>query len=277
MTDLLFEKLLDDCRAFEPEAIEPFLNGEPFADPEIIPRLELVRARLPGSRLRLYTNGAALTRDKVDALCGLGVDHLYISLNTLDPRHYREVMGLELDRTLSNLAYLIVRREQVSRALTFRMTRTDATTLEEQRAFKAYCRKLGVRAMIVGSFNYLGDIDASLPVPSYPCEHIDRVDILADGRVALCCMDIDGTYSLGDAKREHILDVHNGERARTVREMHRRGRRAELVPCNACNLFWPGFSHLGPWSRLRFAAASGGYFLQHWPVGVRAPRVRESA
>jgi molybdenum cofactor biosynthesis enzyme MoaA len=277
MSDLLFEKLLDDCRAFEPEAIEPFLNGEPFADPKIIPRLELIRRRLPRSRLRLYTNGAALGKDQVDALCRLGVDHLYVSLNTLDPRHYRELMGLELDGTLANLAYLVDRRERAARSITFRMTRTDATTLEEQRAFKAFCRRLGVRAMIVGAFNYLGCVAASLPVPSYPCEHIDRIDVLADGRVALCCMDTEGAFALGDASSDHLLEVFNGERARAVREALRAGRRHELEPCNACNLFWPGLSHLGPWDRLRFAAESGRYFLRHRPVGVRAPRQAEGA
>jgi pyruvate-formate lyase-activating enzyme len=277
MSDDLFGKIVEDCQAFPLDAIEPFLNGEPFADPRIVQRLELIRQKLPKARLRLYTNGYSLTKDRVDALCGLGVDHLYFSLNTLDPERYRRTTGLELDRTLSNLSYLVFRRRRAARRLTVRMTRTDETTFEEQRAFVAYCRKIGVRAMIVGAFNYLGVVGASLPVPRYPCEHIDRVDVLADGNVALCCMDSEGFYSLGHVGLDSVLGVFNGERARRVREMHRSGQRVELEPCNACNLFWPGFSHLGPWNRLRFAASSAVYFLRHRPTGVKGPNHRESA
>ena len=277
MTDLLFEKIVDDCCAFPLDAIEPFLNGEPFTDPKILQRLEHIRTRLPRTRLRLYTNGYALGRSKVDALCGLGIDHLYVSLNSLDPERYRAVMGLDLELTLRNLDYLVVRRERVARRLTFRMTRTEETTLAEQVAFKEYCNRVGVRAMIVGSFNYLGAVRSSLPVPGYPCEHISRLDVLADGRVALCCMDPEGFYAQGDASREHVLEIFNGETARRVREMHRSGRRRELEPCNMCNLFWPGLEELNLVDRIRFAAASSGYFLRHHPIGVRAPRVSEGA
>src|ERR1039457_2730118 len=84
MSDETFRKIVDDCTTFELKAIEPFLNGEPFMDPQIIPRLQYIRERLPSTKLRLYTNGFGLTDKRVDALLGLGIDHLFISLNTLD-------------------------------------------------------------------------------------------------------------------------------------------------------------------------------------------------
>jgi len=85
MSEELYRKIIDDCATFQVQAIEPFLNGEPFMDPQIVPRLKYLRERLPATKLRLYSNGNAMVPKRVDELLGIGIDHLYISLNTLDP------------------------------------------------------------------------------------------------------------------------------------------------------------------------------------------------
>jgi MoaA/NifB/PqqE/SkfB family radical SAM enzyme len=274
MSQGLFEDLIEQCREFRLEAIEPFLQGEPMADPKIMDRLELIRSRLPSTKLRLYSNGYALSPKRIDELTGLGIDKLYISLNTLNPKKYQELMGLNLARTLENLSYLTdpVRRSRVANVITFRMTRTADTTVEEQRAFVAYCKEHRVRSFIVGLFNYKGDIWSDLPVPGYPCEHIDRLDVLSNGKVPLCCMDQDAEYSWGDLNETPLLDVYRGEIARRYREMHRTGRRQAIEPCGTCNLFWPSFEGTTLPRRTRFAVESGLYFLRHGPTGIKAPR-----
>jgi MoaA/NifB/PqqE/SkfB family radical SAM enzyme len=120
MAQELFEKIIDDCREFPLPAIEPFLNGEPFVDPKIMSRLELIRSRLPKAQLRVYSNGYALSPKRIDELCGMGIDHLYISLNTLNPEKYQAIMGFKLDRTLDNVKYLAdsSRRNKVARKIT---------------------------------------------------------------------------------------------------------------------------------------------------------------
>jgi len=269
----LFEKIVEDCRAFPLAAIEPFLNGEPFMDPEIFPRMEHIRRRLPDTSLRLYTNGYAMTPRKIDQLVGLGIDHLYVSLNTLNPEKYAATVGLRLERTLSNLEYLTdpVRRARVARKITFRITRLRDTPLEEQQRFVTYCRERGVRPFIVGLFNYKGDIYSDLPVPGYPCEHITRVDVLSNGTVTLCCMDQEGEYAWGDARRDSVLDIFNGSEARRYRTEHRQGRRRSIEPCNACNLFWPSLESMPLLRKARFGLEVGMYFLRHRPVGMRRP------
>src|SRR6185295_13944982 len=61
MDQALFEKIIQDCTEFPLPAIEPFLNGEPFVDPKIMDRLEMIRSRLPNTKLRVYSNGYALS------------------------------------------------------------------------------------------------------------------------------------------------------------------------------------------------------------------------
>src|SRR5512144_741309 len=61
MTNELFDKIIEECREFPLETIEPFLNGEPFVDPQIMNRLEKIRSRLPATKLKVYSNGYALS------------------------------------------------------------------------------------------------------------------------------------------------------------------------------------------------------------------------
>ena len=89
MTDELFESIIEQCREFPLGAIEPFIQGDPFSDPKILPRLEMIHQRLPKTKLRLYTNGYNLTPERADAIAECNIDHLFISLNTTDPEHSR--------------------------------------------------------------------------------------------------------------------------------------------------------------------------------------------
>jgi MoaA/NifB/PqqE/SkfB family radical SAM enzyme len=277
MSDALFEGIIEQCREFPLGAIEPFLQGEPFSDPRILQRLQMIHARLPETKLRVYSNGYGLTPAKADALPDFGIDHLYISVNTVDPQQYQSTVGLKWERTAENLRYLTdaKRRTRVARQITFRMLRTRDTSLAEQDRFLAFCRDCGVKPFIVGLFNYKGDIQSDLPIPNFPCEHMDRLDILSNGKVTLCCMDQEGEFSLGDLNHERLLDVYRGGMARKYRDMHWAGRRREIQPCDTCNLFWPGLKGLPLLKLVRFSTAAAWYFLRHRPSGRRAPRVQK--
>jgi molybdenum cofactor biosynthesis enzyme MoaA len=272
MEQSLFEKIIEDCREFPLQAIEPFLQGDPFSDPMIIERLQHIRERLPKTKLRLYTNGYGMAPKKIDQMLDLGIDHLFVSINTLDAEKYRSIMGIPLQRTLDNMAYLTEpsRRSRIAKKITFRMTRLGDTTDQEQDDFLDYCKDRGVRSFIVGLFNYKGDVNSSLPVPRYGCEHVSRLDLLASGRVTLCCMDQDGAHGWGDAREMSVLELYNHPVARRFREYHASGRRREIDPCGTCNLFWPMFRDLSPLEAIRTGIDFCAYMAQHRPIGKRS-------
>jgi nitrogen fixation protein NifB len=59
--------------------------GDPFASPEeTLATLELVREKYPGKILCLSTNGLGLP-DQVDRIAALGVSHVTITVNAIDP------------------------------------------------------------------------------------------------------------------------------------------------------------------------------------------------
>jgi len=270
MDQALFEKIIEDCRAFPLAKIEPLLNGEPFVDPRIVERMAHIRRRLPDTVLHLVTNGNAMLPRKIDEVAEMGgVDRLIVSLNTLDPAVYRSVMGLDLARTLQYLLYALEpkRRHRVAREVYVRMVRRPESTLEEQDRFLAFCRQHRVKPLIVGQHNYKGDVDSVLPVPAYPCQMLDRVDILHDGRVALCCSDAEGKHSWGDVRTQSVLEVYRGEIARRYRDAHRSGNRRSIDPCDGCNLVWPDLTGMGVARTALSAAQFAAYLIRHRPLG----------
>ena len=275
MDQALFEKIIDDCTRFPLAKIEPLLNGEPFVDPRIIERLEHIRRRLPRTILHLVTNGNAMIPRRADEVAEMGgVDRLIISLNTLDPIVYRNVMGLDLERTLQNISHVLdpKRRRRVARRIYVRMVRRPDSTLEEQDRFLAFCRAHRVRPFILAQHNYKGDIESDLPIPSHPCQMLDRVDILSDGRVALCCSDAEGKYAWGDVRKQSVLEIYRGAVARRYRDAHRRGRRRDLEPCRGCNVVWPDLTGMSAARTLVAAAQFAAYVVRHRPLGRTAPQ-----
>ncbi len=262
MSNELFEKIIDDCTEFPLPAIEPFLQGEPFVDPQIIGRLTLINKKLPDTALRLYSNGAALTPEMTDQLREINIDKLFISLNTMEKERYERIVRLPFKRTMEHLEYLTqkTRKGVVAKHIIVRMTLTPESSLIEISAFKKMCKRLGVKPMTVGLFNYKGDVHSNLPIPSYPCEHIDRLDIMSSGETTLCCMDHEGEYGWGSVTDSSVLDVFNNQKARSLRSSHRKGERNKVTPCDQCNLFWPSYSGMNTFQK----ALNGVKFLLYY-------------
>ncbi|MDJ0764883.1 MAG: radical SAM/SPASM domain-containing protein [Myxococcota bacterium] len=268
MDEDLFKKIVDDCAGFPLRFIEPFLQGEPFVDPRIFDRLDYINTKLPNTALQLYSNGAALSPKKSDELRSFKVSKLFISLNTIDRLRYERVVGLSFNKTMNNLRYLSGPNPKgpVADKIVVRLTLTEESSAKEISDFKKLCAKLGVKPMTVGLFNYKGDIHSSLPVPRYPCEHIERLDILSNGETTLCCMDQEGAYGWGSVIENSVLEVFNNNKATKVKEMHRRGYRDRTEPCDRCNLFWPSLSNLPFRMRIRHTAAYLLYLAKNRPL-----------
>lgn len=274
MPTALFEKIIGDCKQFHLAEIEPFLQGDPFSDPKILERLEYIRIHLPNTRLRLYTNAYGLTARKADELARIGVDELTISINSLDSARYASMMGVPLARTLANVDYLLTDkvRSELGADITLRMTCFDDTSLKEQDDFLVFCGGHDVTPSINGLYNYKGHIYSDLPIPSYGCEHVTRLDLLADGSVTLCCMDHNGEYGWGNVKHSSVLDLYNHEQAQRYREYHRTGRRQAIEPCGSCNMFWPLLDGLSSEQERLTRAEFEAYVVEHRPIGRRPPR-----
>lgn len=58
---------------------------------------------------------------------------------------------------------------------------------------------------------------------------------MANGKVALCCMDGEGRHIIGDVRTEPLLDIYNRPEYRLLRE-HTATRLDAGHPCSGCNI-----------------------------------------
>ncbi|MGE5182479.1 MAG: radical SAM/SPASM domain-containing protein [Acidobacteriota bacterium] len=268
MDDGLFEKIIDDCRQFPLRRIEPYLHGEPFMDRKILDRIQYINDKLPRTEVHIFTNGSLLTEKTVERLRELRIASLLISLNTAVPEKYNSIMGLDWKKTFANLERVAEAHRStkpVADRFVMRMTAPQETTDAEIVRFRRLARRMGARAVIVSLHNYKGSIDSERPVPRFPCYFVNDLDILYDGNTALCCMDHDGDYSWGDVKQRSVLEVFNSPVAKRYRQLMREDRRAELTPCNQCNMFWWSLQRTGV-RRLMYGGRIARYLVEHRPL-----------
>jgi hypothetical protein len=193
---------------------------------------------------------------------------MVISVNNAREDKYKAIMGLDWRKTLANLERVAEENrsnKKVADRFVMRMTAPKETTDAEIAAFRKLAKRMGARAVIVSLHNYKGDINSERPVPEFPCYFVNDLDILIDGKTALCCMDHDGDYSWGDVTKHSVLEVFNSPEAKRYRTLMREDRRNELSPCNECNMFWWSLDRTGH-RRVTYAARIAKYLVEHRPL-----------
>ena len=82
----------------------------------------------------------------------------------------------------------------------------------------------------------IGQVDedvTSSGIPNTGCKRWHGLSITSTGEVALCCMDGESKYPLGNVTNMHVLDIYNQERYRNLRE-NIWSRHDAPEPCNKC-------------------------------------------
>lgn len=266
MDDELFEAIVDQLAPHPLELVQPFLNNEPFTDPQLLPRLERLRRRLPQARLALTTNGLRLAPEDCRALAGLGLEAIHVSTHALTPGVYRETMGIDAWTVLRNVNRLrdeLRRRGAATRlvvsAVLLRANRAEVRHLHDywrSRGLEVYVNALNDRAgnLPAAEFERLLPLRAARGdghLRSYDmsgCPALDAfMGILWNGDVVSCCMDWRRARVLGNARRQPLAEIWQAAPYARLRALSAAGRLAEEPLCRQCgeNRFGVAASALG--------------------------------
>lgn len=231
MPDSLIDRLIDEMATFRvPFSFSPFKVNEPLLDKRLIPICQKFNELVPVGYLRIFTNGQALTPEKIEGIAGLRrVHHLWISLNSHVKEEYERIMGLDFDKTIKRLDYL--------HSIDFPHKVVLSTVGFPNEPFRYWCwqRWPKFEAWAIKRDAWIDYTDPQMKeVPDTPCSRWFEINIMADGKCALCCMDEDGTYSPGDANEKTMLEIYNAPKWKELRA----GLSSRLTagdPCNRCS------------------------------------------
>jgi len=239
MDDDLFTRIIDECAYYGCKETHLHNFGEPMLDKHLEDRVRY--AKDSGlAKVKIFSNGSLLSEDRARALIEAGLDEIKISFDGATREEFEQIrVPLKFDDVVENIRGLVRLRNQLQSEMRIRVA--CCSTSDKQGTMQSL-------EEIVDGFsfgkihNWAGDASTNgRGKIRKPCSRLWRTfTILANGDVALCCLDYDGEYLLGhlDAATS-IRDVWTGDAYREVRARHKAARQAEIHLCSHCTKsFW---------------------------------------
>jgi MoaA/NifB/PqqE/SkfB family radical SAM enzyme len=237
LPDEILDRIVNELKDHPlPFMLSPFKVNEPFLDKRLIPFCRKVNEEVPNAHLRLFTNGSALSDANIEGVAQLErVVHLWVSLNDHRPEEYHALMGLEFERTVSNLDRLHGKVEggDFPHPVVVSKVRCDDSEADGEFIEYVEARWPDFMPILIKRDGWLGYVEPGSPeIPDAPCGRWFELSITATGVVALCCMDGKAEFPLGDVKTDSLFDIYNRPQWRDRRRLmlSRKG----IHPCATC-------------------------------------------
>ena len=243
--------------------LSPYKVNEPFLDERLDAILAMIYHRLHCS-IHLISNGNFIPDKSLEALHRLDKAFprrlkITFSLNTVNPTSYKELMKMNLEKTLANLDKLHKLAEQPeSKNFLNRITlSTVATNVPETKEFYSFVQNRFPKfSVTIAHMNdWIGDVQSyeshSLTdqmTLNRGCGRWADLSITSTGDLALCCMDAQGNFELGNALKTNALDLYQKKQSILTNDDGFLKRRLDVtddLPCSRCN-YHQGGSYIYP-------------------------------
>lgn len=245
----LFKKVIDELAEINYSGLViPELVGESLLAPNFVDYLRYIRERLPDAEVELFSNASKLDKVAEPILNEDLLDTLIVSFDGGTKETYEAVRrGLSFDKVSSNVHNFLSRRSELGKKKPH--VEIHMVVTKENHHTKGRLRELFEDAdvvVFVGYVNWGGQHGTSSHPKGKMASFLRKLNfcgflnyvmcIMANGDVALCCMDFDGREIIGDVRSHSIMDVWNGEK-RNQKIDDLKHRRFERLPlCAGCSI-----------------------------------------
>lgn len=251
MSKDLYKKIINQASNLKINYINLHNFGEPLIDKDFIWRINYAKSKNI-NRISTNTNGVLLSSKLSKSIIKSGLDELFISIDAATKKTYQKIrIGLDYDRLLKNIRHLIMLKKLfksdkpkiILDFLEFDLNR------HETKIFINKWKKIVDQVCIsqIHDWSNKKQINISKSTNNYvqfshsPCRlPFTEMLINWDGKVSLCCQDIDGEVILGDANYETILTIWQNKKYQEIRNLHLQLDVKNLLLCKNCKLrtFW---------------------------------------
>ena len=244
----LFRKIVDECAQHRVRRFSPYLTNEPFADKELIERLEYVNRKMPWAKVVVTTNGHYLVPQMVDRILGMSkpLHAIYISFQGIDKESYEATMRgtMKFERTMAHVDNLLerLREKHMSRPEVW-ITMVDTQMIDAPAAI-AYWKSRGVKAKYTtlenrgGNIIQIENLQKSQEMTYYTtCTRLmKQAYIHFNGDVVLCCVDNSRKVVFGNLREQTLYEIWNGPKALAHRRRYLAHDLAGLPLCGTCKV-----------------------------------------
>ena len=199
--------------------------GEPVLDPHIVERVRLLNDKI---KIPSYfsCNPANIRIDQTVEICKSGLDYLKYSIETTDDKAHKEIRGQASNFTegYKKILEVLNKKEQLGFKTTIVITMLDLDRPDQQEQWE----KLKEKFKGLDVYIYFKSVDQDWLKKTKETKAIhwtefcqypwSSMTVKSNGEVACCAEDYNNEIILGDAKKESLYDIWNGEKYRKFRE-----------------------------------------------------------
>ena len=234
----LIEEILEDISHFPTplEEIVPVDYGEFFLRKDWYEILVRINHKAPATRIVIPTNGALITGDMLDKLCGIpSVKVLNFSVNAYYDETYQAFTGLlppNIEKIRMIVAKLKMYRPDIVRNVSMVFDPQYQTDLERDEFIKYWMPF--ANPWILPAASAGRDDKKPIIKTEIPCRSIFSDFVIGyDKKLSSCCFDANFTLNLGYYSGHILTDWHNKE-LKELRGIHNDHDRQSHYFCSNC-------------------------------------------
>jgi len=246
----LYKKVIDEGSENGLYSVKLNLLGEPLCCKDL-PKMIKYAKKKRIIDVMINTNGVLLTEDMSKKLIDAGLDKLFISFDSPTKKIYESIrIGAKFENVLENVKTLVKIRDENN--LRYPITRVSMVLMKENKNELPKFIKLWAPIVdIVAYEDYIDyNVDYGTPQlmdkesrrttrllgrPDFLCSQLyQRLAVLYNGKIGLCCEDYDAECELGDAWVDSIKKVWTGKKLQMIRGLHARGQWYKVPRCKKC-------------------------------------------
>jgi radical SAM protein with 4Fe4S-binding SPASM domain len=229
ISNILFEKIVDECSKHNVSEIHLHNFGEPLLDGDLEDRIALVKQKCK-TYVKIFTNGSLLTQDRIQKLLNSGIDEIKISVDGVTPKEFERIRRpLQWSVVSENIRNLIKARDDLGLKTKIYITCCTGYSAVTLLDFK-------VSFALGPTHNWGGQSDKCPPGKLIKCGRLWRTfTILVDGTVVRCHADVHGLYPLGNIHQQTIKEVWNSMAYNSIRDYHVKSEQLKLELCANCS------------------------------------------
>jgi len=249
----LFKYIVDEMLPYKDQITKFDLwgLGEPLLDKNLVKKIQYAKD-MGFQNLAIATNADLLDSETTTKIFQARLDTIIFSIDgTTKEIHESIRLKTNFSRIIENTnnAILIRNENNFKTRFVFRFIRQDINK-DEWHAYKDYWEKRISKQkgdIIIGYDMHtwggeLSDADTILNKQKIPddisCHHLfDRLIILWDGTVPMCCADLHhARYRFGNVLNMSPINVFNSTKIQKFRIIHNSGKRKNMELCKKCSI-----------------------------------------
>lgn len=268
----LYKKVIDEtARMGKLKRLGLYKDGEPLLHPDLPEMIRYAKEKQVAEIVNVTTNASLLKPGKSKQILESGLDEIRISVEAMNTESYREitrVSSISYESIRDNILNFLSLRNQMK--LTTPLVVMQIVPMKQNQSqlddFMDFWSKWADDVQVEPWMEWDGQAQVprdgrdspvlesteryACPIPWY------SLAINWDGDVSVCCVDWAKRAVVGNAAKESLSDVWNGERLRQFRLCHIEDRYEEMEACKYCT-YWRAKENISLWLKQNKAKALG--------------------